>query len=585
VRTVTYNLQQFLTEARRNAFVIPRFQRLFVWNQAQVKLLIDSIARNYPIGSLLLLQETKPNDPFLASRQIDAVIRDAEAEEEFDGEDAGVSEFPPAVYYVLDGQQRITSLVRVFLQSPSNSEFFYFDLKQLLDFDTAGRTSPNWVLRRKSTSKLPARCLRSEVVSDPERCQVLVEEYFESGEETLRGDRPAQRRASAKVNRVFETMRNYQIPLVIIDRGDSTEAICRIFETINSTGTRLTTFDLAVARFFPEPDLHQLWHDSRSEYPVLARFSAEGERVLQVIALLVGYETKTYLEATRGTLLSLQRDKIAGRWGEAVQALAQAYDWVEARGAVPNMLANDALLVPLAFFLSTITVTWKQHNPGYGAILERWYFASALQQGARQASNYRVAQSAASLRAWLTDGVTPEAPNVEITPEDLLKLAKSDNRYRAIHSVLRWKGGRDLWTEEPLDPDDIEDHHLFPAVLIKREGLPKRQLDSIANKLLVSTSTNRMLGDRLPSDYFDKLLREAQRSGTLRAKLEMLSEACIPVRGSVEETEALFNHSRTSDFHLARARLIIDKLRTILGDALRSEASGIEIDDQDNEFE
>jgi uncharacterized protein with ParB-like and HNH nuclease domain len=111
MRTVTYNLLQFLTEARRDAFVIPRFQRQFVWNNAQVKLLIDSIAKNYPIGSLLLLQETMPAEPFLASRAIDAVIHDSEDLESSDDSVFIKSAGSPVVYYVLDGQQRLTSLV------------------------------------------------------------------------------------------------------------------------------------------------------------------------------------------------------------------------------------------------------------------------------------------------------------------------------------------------------------------------------------------------------------------------------------------------------------------------------------------
>lgn len=80
MRTVTYNLQQLLSEAKRSTFVIPRFQRKFVWNQSQMKLLVDSVARNYPIGSLLLLQETDATNPFLASRTIDATLDDDESE-------------------------------------------------------------------------------------------------------------------------------------------------------------------------------------------------------------------------------------------------------------------------------------------------------------------------------------------------------------------------------------------------------------------------------------------------------------------------------------------------------------------------
>ncbi len=67
--------------------------------RVQVKLLVDSLSRSYPIGSLLLLTK-KPNLP-LASRSIEAVIRDGYPPDEV----LHVSEPQSAeVFYILDGQ-------------------------------------------------------------------------------------------------------------------------------------------------------------------------------------------------------------------------------------------------------------------------------------------------------------------------------------------------------------------------------------------------------------------------------------------------------------------------------------------------
>ena len=583
MRTVSYKLLELLADAKRKSFVVPSFQREFVWNQSQIKLLVDSIARNYPIGSLLLLHEPDPRDPFLSSRQIDADLQETEKTSEnfqyhFTNESTQDGSGPLAVYYVLDGQQRLTSLVRVFLQA-STEHSFYFDLKGMMDLDAVERPSSGWVIRRDRQKKLGPRYLRSDAVTDAERCQVLVEEYFESNDDELRGDRPAQRRSSARVNKIFETIRNYQVPVVILDRGESMESICRIFETINSTGTRLTTFDLAVARFFPSPDLHSLWEKSLVDYPILLEFRAEGERVLQVIALLVGLDNRSNFEATRSTLLSLHRDQISSKWDRAVRALAQAYQWAEERGSVPNFPANEALMVPLAFFMSLVTNDWKRTNPGYVSILERWYFCNALQQGARQASNYRVAQSASQLKSWLQDGSVPSVPTVFLSVESMMRLAKSDNRYRAILCILRWKGSKDIWTDETLCSNDVEDHHIFPAALARRDNVTRRLLDSVANKLLISTATNRSLGDRMPSDYLAKMLRDAKASGTLQAKMDSLSSACIPVMATTEETILQFDQSKVSDFLKRRAALILEQLGRILGDSLSSDDK---LDDNDD---
>ena len=563
MRTQTYSLQQFLEEARRGAFVIPRFQRDFVWNMGQVKLLIDSIARNYPIGSLLLLQETDPADPFLAKRSVAAEIRGEPNDSEDEPRNEQDHSAATAMYYVLDGQQRLTSLVRVFLQADPQMNY-YFDLRKLREF-AEGETK--WIVGRKVTAKVATRYLRSNSVTESENCQVLVEEYFEQHESELAESRDAQRRASAKVNGIFEKVRNYQIPVVIIDRTDSIEAICRIFETINSTGTKLTTFDLAVARFFPNPDLHSLLTKSFEELPTLKKFDVDGERILQVIALLLA-NNPGYVEVTRSRLLKLPGKEIAKTWDEASVALDRAYKWIEQRGGTPRFLPDERMLVPLAFFLAVVDDSWKHTTPGYGTVLERWFFANALQQGVK-ASNYRIALAARDLRQWLSDGKTPTIPSVELEANTLLGLRRSDNRYRAIHAVLMWKGGTDLWTEEVLDAESVEDHHIFPAAVAKREDVAKNQLDSIANRLLVSKETNRKLKDRMPHDYMGKLLREAAKQNTIESKYEQLRAACLPTRDSAEEFGQLFEQTRVSDFLKERASLIVERLRLLLGDALQ----------------
>ena len=90
---------------------IPQFQRQFIWRESQVRLLIDSISRAYPIGSLLLLDK-KPELP-LASRDIEAEIRDGyPPKDSFMADSRGRAEVES---YILDGQQRTTSIARFFL--------------------------------------------------------------------------------------------------------------------------------------------------------------------------------------------------------------------------------------------------------------------------------------------------------------------------------------------------------------------------------------------------------------------------------------------------------------------------------------
>ena len=512
-----------------------------------------------------MLAENDPKNPFLASRPVQAVLK------EVDGEPEVTTEEAPNRFYVLDGQQRLTSIVRVFLQAAIGG-FYYFDLKKLRHFDE-NPNETDWIVWKPEGRAVSTRFIRSDAVIDRQRCQVLVEEFFETSDEELTGDRPKQRLASAKVNGIFETIRNYQVPLVIIDRNESLEAICRIFETINSTGTRLTTFDLAVARFFPDPDLHAFWEKGQTDYSILERYKVDGERVLQVIALLESIAQKTYASATRGTILRLAKDVVRSRWGESVRWLAAAYEWAEQHGIAPGMFPNEALMVPFAVFFSYADDKWKRKQPSYLNVLERWYFASILQQGARQASNYRIAEATNELLLWRNEGVVPAAPRVILAPELVSRLRPTDNRYRAILAFLRWQAGVDLWTGEPLAPGSVEDHHIFPAALAKRNGIDRVLLDSVGNRLLVSTETNRDLGDRLPQDYLLRVLDDARKANLLERRRDLLRSACIVLPDSREEMLAVLDVSAAVNFITNRAARICDALERVLGDSLQRSAT------------
>lgn len=318
MRTTTYKLPQLLAEADRGTFVLPHFQRDFKWEAAKTKLLIDSISRNYPIGSVLLLEESNPQDPFLKSRSLKATLSGPEGPSDS-------QQSPGQYFYVLDGQQRLTSILHVLLQADTGDKKYYVDLNRLRRFHDDDSNS-QWLIRRSSEQK-SMRYLRSELIVDAKRSQSLVDEYFEEHDPELKGDRQSQRQATAMVVEIFETIRSYHIPVIILDRDESMESICRIFETINSTGKKLTTFDLAVARYFPEPDLHDLWERAKEDHPSLSpsQYDVDGERVLQVISAKQSVRNDRYPQITRSGLLSLDKALVGRDWASAAQELADAY--------------------------------------------------------------------------------------------------------------------------------------------------------------------------------------------------------------------------------------------------------------------
>src|SRR5690349_15717795 len=90
------NLVGLVEEAHKGRLCLPNFQRAFVWPRDQVADLVRSVLRRYYIGSLLLLRCDPDRPPFAP-----AFLRGAKP----------AHQEPRPDYLVLDGQQRLTSLL------------------------------------------------------------------------------------------------------------------------------------------------------------------------------------------------------------------------------------------------------------------------------------------------------------------------------------------------------------------------------------------------------------------------------------------------------------------------------------------
>jgi hypothetical protein len=180
-------------------------------------------------------------------------------------------------------------------------------------------------LERKDNNRL----IRTDIALEQARCDVYISEYIEDSGDfpAFEQDKTAARQAAAKLKSVFETIRKFSLPFVALDNDAPLESVCRVFETINPTGTRLTTFDLAVARYYPQPDLKACLDTSTDKYPILVDYEIDGERILQILSLYNLRMTNKFPEATRSVLLSLDAAFIPNHWEAAVDNGISAPLW------------------------------------------------------------------------------------------------------------------------------------------------------------------------------------------------------------------------------------------------------------------
>ncbi|MEV7801603.1 DUF262 domain-containing protein [Microbispora sp. NPDC088329] len=198
-------LAHLLWLARDGRLRIPSFQRSFRWGRDDVIKLFDSVLRGYPIGTLLLWQR-----PAAAARlEIGPLVVDAP-----EAADA---------YWVVDGQQRLTSLVGALAAPPDvvDPRFrIFYDLREDR-FVSAGR--------RES---VPEHWLSVQAMLSGESVS------------TWRWNRPGL--SDTDVRRCIEATRaiqDHEIPLTIVS-GDDEQAVREMFDRLNTSGHRLTQVEI-----------------------------------------------------------------------------------------------------------------------------------------------------------------------------------------------------------------------------------------------------------------------------------------------------------------------------------------------------
>lgn len=557
MQTFNYDINQLIRKVQAGHFLIPQFQRDFTWKETQTKLLVDSIARNYPIGSLLILG--KNEEIPLRSRTIQAHF-DASTNDELNENIHNKNE----AYYVLDGQQRLTSLARVFLNAhPEKS--YYFDLHKM--HYKFNNEDSSWIIshnRSKAEQKRKNnnRLIRADLVLDQGLSDVYISEYIEDSSDfpEFINNKNEARKAAANIKGIFERIRKFTIPFVALDNDAPLESVCRVFETINSTGTRLTTFDLAVAKYYPSPDLKNLYDDSVESLPILEAYGIDGERILQTMSLYHLNQEDKFPEATRSILLSLPPEFIIEKWTIAAESLAETCEWVKKLGAIAKTQPPIGLLVSIAATLMRYPKQLEYHS--FNIMLKKWYFCSTLGEKPSHATNYKIGDDFRNFCNFIKNGKPIIFPKVFFTPESIIGINRiSDSKYKAIQALLHENIKMDLLSGDILE-DPVEDHHIFPYSLHK-SGISKKKLNSIANKILISSQSNRVLLDKTPEKY----LQDISKRYSTDEDFHLFLDTCFFPFSKNDYCLSQYSHSNFANFLQLRAELIIKKIKEVVEDA------------------
>jgi len=516
---------------------LPDFQRGWVWDDDHIRSLLVSIARSFPIGAIMLLETG--GDARFQVRPVEGVSFPSERSAE---------------RLILDGQQRLTSLTQVIrLKTPVATRdekkrelkrFYYFDItKALLGVENLEEA----IIAVDESRTLKANFGRDVVLdlSTPAReyatfhfpCnQILNSDAWEEGLNSVHPERLGEYMKFRQ--QVLNPFRNYLIPVIELKKETSKEAVCLVFERVNTGGVSLSVFELVTAAYAADGfNLRRDWFGEGkfkgritrlADKPLLKNIAATD--FLQGVSLLFTYERQqqdlaagktgkelTAVSAKREHILSMPLDAYQ-KWAEPLtKGLLETEQFLRHLGFHhPKFLPYRAQLIPLACVLVHLGDRWLE--PQIQDKLTRWYWCGVFGELYGSASETRIALDLQHLLQWVNSPAAPIpatiiAAGFQASRLDTLRT-RTSAAYRGLYVLLQQAGAKDFfWKARIADIDrnekGIDIHHIFPRKWCEDHGVSPRVYNAIINKTAISAKANRKIGGNAPSIYLNQLQTDA----------------------------------------------------------------------------
>jgi hypothetical protein len=556
-------LKELLAEIHGRSTALPDFQRDFVWEPGATQELIVSIANNYPAGSILRVRDAKR---VFAAR-------------EFEG--APPLDGARHTFLVLDGQQRLTSLYQAFYGVGEHR--YFLGLRNLMDgadFEEAifhVRAATKWG-RAREDFKLQAKDLLLPLA-------ILKGGAGSFGQWTRKVARLLDERARIALEDALDVIENkwiqviddYRFPVVTLSDKTEPDALCTIFETLNRTGMKLSVFELLTARFWPQDiNLRALWDEARAKYSLIEDFEVDPYYVLQGISLA----SRKAPSCKRSDVLNLAAADIREWWDKVVVGLATGLEILcdDCKVMLPKWLPYQTMLAPLAAVIARAGSPRTAEAGAHREKLKRWFWCAVFGQAYESAPNSKSAKDVTELLSWLAGDQPPETVAAfRFDPRALRDVTpRQRSIYRGTICLILGGGARDFHTQAVITgrlmaEQGIDDHHLFPSAYLARQGIaPARARDHVLNRTLIDRTTNRMIGDRAPSDYL------AEIKGTPGFPFD----AVLASHGLPTGAESPLMRDDYEGFLARRQETLWQEIRRVTGAA---EAADLEADDRGSE--
>ncbi len=471
----TKTFANLLAAIAQGQIKIPQFQRDFVWTMQKSADLMDSIIKGYPIGTFIFW---RTKERLRSVRNIGNQLLPEPQAGEF-------------VDYVLDGQQRLTSLfaslkgIKLVREDGKEDDFsqIFIDLEatesdQIVITDTNGRS--------------------------PESLISVID--LLTGDFTKLAAYPSQYHEKLRTYR--NRIESYQYSVIQV-RDAPIEVATEIFTRINVGGKPLSLFEIMVAKTFDQErkfDLSEKFQELIENLRPVNYETVSDATVLQTVATILCKECK------RQVILRLDKDDFISKWNEAKDAIERAVEYFRNCYRIPvsQLLPYNALIVPFAYFFF--------HHPDRPTgdkqkFLEDFFWRCALSGRYSSSVESKLAQDVKRIDQILAG----ELPSYDWGIDTSDEFIKNNGWFSASRSYIK----AILCIYAYLQPKSFSDnsivnisnywlkqansknyHHFFPRAYLRGRGYDEFRINHILNITIVDDFLNkREIKAKAPSKY------------------------------------------------------------------------------------
>lgn len=564
---------------------LPDFQREWVWDDHRIQALILSIMNGYPVGALMFLEYGGDSARF-KYRPLTGSSADCEPE-----------------ILVLDGQQRTTSVfTSLFCKDPVPTHdekgkevkrFYYLDISKCLDNDLEDRQEAILSLpENKQIRSDFGRKIELDLSAPEKEYEKLVFPLNQLFDNTGWVNWIAKcneyhnyEKETAQLLTLFQTdvlvpLQSYKVPVITLGKETPKEAVCQVFENVNTGGVSLTVFELVTASFAADNfDLREDWEGDKKKDKV-----GRHGRMVEASAILNSVSATDFLtaltllarfhEAAAGgravsckkkDVLALQLDEYK-KWADCLESgFVQAANFLcEQRIFTSRDLPYSTQLIPLSVIFSILGS--RANDSTVRSKISQWYWCGVLGEMYGAANETRYVNDVTGMSRWISDAedIPETISRAYFQPTRLLSLqTRSSAAYKGVMALILKHGAEDFISGTPMDftnftEQSVDIHHIFPKDYCIKQGYPKQKWNSIVNKTPLSASTNRIIGGAAPSEYMARIERDDHVTATNLKKF-IATHAIDP---------SLMQSNDFDDFFIQRAKSLVGMIGDAMGKAV-----------------